>query len=65
MASINKNTAVVRTPSDQLEVSVHTTYEEHPMSQVADKSHEPLFKGSVEGREEKEMSPSSSVEATV
>lgn len=65
MASINKDTAVVRIPSDRLEVSVHTTYEEHPVPQVTDKMHEPRFEKNLEDREEKRTSASSSVEGTV
>ena len=40
LASTNKDTPVVHITSDRLEVSVHTSYEEHPMSQLADKPHE-------------------------
>jgi hypothetical protein len=51
LVSTNKDTAVVHIPSDRLEVSVHTTYEEHPMSHLADKPHELGFEDSVEDRE--------------
>ena len=43
-------------PSDQLEVSVYTAYEGHPMSQLADESHKLGFEDSVEDQQEKKMS---------
>ncbi|KAF8499722.1 hypothetical protein F5888DRAFT_105780 [Russula emetica] len=61
--STNKDTAVVHIPSDRLEVSVHTAYEEHPISKLADKPHELGFEDNTdtEDREGEKMSTLSSV----
>ena len=53
LVSTNKDTAVVHIPSDRLEVSMHTTHEEHPMSHLADKPHELGFGDDVEDQEGK------------
>jgi len=54
LVSTNKDIiAVVHIPSDQLEVSMHTTHEEHPMSNLADKPHELGFEDNVEDQEGK------------
>ena len=58
-ASRTKNPSVVRIPSNRLEVSVHTAYEEYPMSSMKhcgptpDKPRELDIDDKVEGCEEK------------
>ena len=62
----NKDTAVIHKPFDGLNVSVHTAYEEYPMSQLADKPHKLSFDDNAEDsdREGKFLSPlESAVEA--
>ena len=50
LASANKDTrhTVVHIPPGGLEVSVHTAYEEHPMSRLADKPHGLGFEDNAE-----------------
>jgi hypothetical protein len=48
--------SIVQMPSNRLEVTVHTAYEEYPMSQIDDKPHKINFDDDVEGREGNKMS---------